>query len=121
MLNEVGKTLGVIVEEPHQIRHNKNRHCEELLDHLKKETLEKFQILLIVLDRNTKNWYVNLKREFIQVKGVPTQVVLKEKIGSSTNKYFESILNQMVMKMGGIPYTIGMDLPINQEKVIMIN
>jgi len=117
--------MGVTVENPrvHDIR---ARNEEEWLDYPKSMDFNHgLKIVMIILDKASKNYYSKIKQFIYSDIGLPVQVVLKE--NSSKNlSYFPNLLNQMVVKIGGILYKIQLldKLPntLNDEIIdIMLN
>lgn len=103
----VCQRLGVRVEAPEMI-HGRFNNEDDLIDEIKKCGIEKYQIALIVLDNFSKRWYKRIKRFFYQTIGIPCQVALREK--AKMDAYFSNVLNQMVAKLGGTPYTLDLNV-----------
>ena len=100
--------MGVTVENPrvHDIR---ARNEEEWVEYLSSMDFnDDLKIIMVILDRGSKNYYASIKKFIYSEIGMPVQVVLKE--NSSKNlSYFSNVLNQMVVKMGGKLYKIPLD------------
>lgn len=108
--------LGVRVEEPTYYIHGA-RNEEGWIDELRCIKWNGYKILMTVLDRPTKYIYKSIKAGVYQNIGVPTQNVLKEHSNDNLS-YYTNVLCQMVVKMGGMLYSI--NLENNLTKTVMI-
>jgi hypothetical protein len=99
--------FGLVVEQPEYIVYDCNK-VEHLIDLLQEEPLERFKILFIVLDDRSESWYSNIKSVLVEERGIQSQMALRNNFHKGIT-YFGSILNQMLVKMGGIPFTIRLD------------
>jgi hypothetical protein len=107
-LGQCAKRPDIRVEEPQYIVYDGNR-VEQLLDILNGMKLEHFKILFFVLDNRSETWYHAIKRELIEKRGIPSQMALKHNFKKNLS-YFSGILNQMVVKIGGMPFSIELGL-----------
>jgi aubergine len=99
------KQMGVKVESP-KIRDHRARNPEEWIEELKNMDFNHgLRIVLIILDRSTKSFYSSIKRFLYSEVGIPVQVVLKENCSKNLS-YFSNVINQMIVKMGGMLYKI---------------
>jgi hypothetical protein len=107
-LGAASKKLGVRVEQPEYLLYDCNR-VEMLLDFLAEKRLENYKILLFVLDNRSENWYPDIKRMMIERRGIPSQMCLKHNLKKNLS-YFSGVLNQMLVKVGGVPFNIELAL-----------
>ena len=112
--------MGLKVDKP-RINEHKARNPDEWIDFLKSLDYNNgLRIIMVILDRGTKHFYSNIKRFIYTQVGMPVQVVLKE--NSTKNlSYFSNVLNQMVVKMGGILYKIPLHNNLSSKVCIILN
>jgi aubergine-like protein len=109
------RQMGVNVETPSRVKEHRGRNSNEWIDELKNMDFNHgLRIILVVLDRSTKSFYSSIKRFLYAEVGIPTQVVLKENCSKNLS-YFSNVLNQMIVKMGGILYKIALHSALSSK------
>ena len=100
-------TFGISFKLPELIKLN-SKKSEDLLDELKDIKLnENKKIIIVVLDKNTKNWYPMIKDYLYSARGITSQFMLHDENPNRGGKkkqnmsYYSAVLNQMVVKSCG--------------------
>lgn len=109
-LQRASGSLGVRVDNPKFFAHD-GRNRDDWVDHIKSlnfQSNREIKILLIVLDRFTQDYYGEIKRHLNSELGILSQVVKLENLSKNLS-FFSNVLNQMVVKMGGVLYNIHLD------------
>jgi aubergine-like protein len=112
-LSDCSRNLGVNVDKP-QIYTHHGRNAGDWIDYLKDKDLSQYRILLIVLDRSSRNFYSDIKNYIYSVVGIPCQVVLTDN-ASKNLSYYSNVLTQMQAKLGGRPYQIYLHDHLNKN------
>ena len=114
-LKACSRGVGIILEDPKKISHKCRREDDflEELDYI--NNLLNYKIIVIILNRNEKTFYKEIKNKIMTKFGIASQVVLKENLSKNLS-YFTNVLLQMNYKLGCELYHIS-DLPNFREKV----
>lgn len=111
--------IGINVDNPKFVSHRWRRveECLEGLDNIKK--LNGYKIIVIILNKNEKSFYKEIKQKIMTKYGIASQVVLKENLSKNLS-YFTNVLLQMNYKLAGELYVITNLLKNFRDKVINI-
>lgn len=98
------KRMGIEIGNPSMDAFS-GRNSNDIINCIAQKLNDKFQIVLIILDRSTERFYKDIKK-FINCEiGIPSQVVKSENFSKNLS-YFTNVLNQMIIKMGKRLFTI---------------
>jgi hypothetical protein len=112
-LYKCSSNLGITVDHPIQYFSANMRNVDDWIEHLEKTDLIKgvsqgqLKLIIVILDRNSKHIYKDIKNYVYTKVGAPIQVMLKEN-ASKNLSYYSNVLNQIVVKMGGQLHNIPM-------------
>ena len=104
-LKRASGSLGVHIESPDIVAIS-SRSKDDFIQELQTFDEIRFKkIVLIVLDKYTKNYYSSIKQYLYNQLGIPSQCVSADKRNQNLS-YYSNVLNQMVVKARGELYYI---------------
>ena len=113
------KGIGILIDDPKFVSHRwkQEEECLEGLDNIK--NLRAYQIIVIILNKNEKTFYKEIKNLLKSKYGIASQVVLKDNLSKNLS-YFTNVLLQMNYKLSGELFVISSLHKNFRDKVINI-
>ena len=124
-METAGKNLGVNFTLP-KLERLFNKHEEQIINELRKFNYnDGKQVVIVVLDRNTKNLYPLIKNFLYTQGGLTSQFMLHDENPHGGRKkqnlsYYSAVLNQMVVKTKGELFRINFTEKISRMPSMII-
>ena len=119
--------FGIVFKLPQLFKINNHSNNADLINELRSLKIDKNKIIVIVvLDRNTKNLYPVIKDYLYTEKGITSQFMLHDENPNKGGKkkqnmsYYSAVLNQMVVKSHGELFRIRFCEKINSNPSMII-
>ena len=119
-LESCSKQMGVNLEKP-KIEIFDNSNINQFLFNLKKIDLNNGKkIALIILDKNSKNYYPSLKCYLCEQIGIASQCILWERAERQKLSYWSNVLKQMETKLCAKPFDLLVDKNLRDKPTMIV-